>query len=214
MVPAAEPESDCLEAPPPRLQVLQVTLSFEGGLAVVALLFAWLSGRDILDGMEWDGRSVAIGFVASVPMFAFLAMTVRSQASPFVRIRGILSEFLLPWMSQCRTIDLMLLSILAGVGEELLFRAFLQSLLGEWLGVAGGLVVASLLFGAAHWITTGYAVLAAVAGFYLGAVWLATEGNTAVVIIAHGVYDFVALVFLMRWHRRGLPSACENSGIS
>ena len=204
---ASEPEPLLSETPPTRLQVFEVALGCEGGLAGFALLFAWLSGRDILDGIRFDGRSIAIGLAASLPMFVLLAVTVQSQSRPFLRIREILDDFLLPWLSRCRTIDLLLLSILAGVGEELLFRAFLQSLLADWLGVATGLVLASLLFGAAHWITTGYAVLAAVAGFYLGAVWLATGENTLVVIIAHGFYDFVALVLLLRWHRRKAGSA-------
>lgn len=201
------PDPPLVDTPPGRLRVLQVAVACEGGLAGLAVLFAWLFERDILDGVRCDGISIAIGFAASVPMLLALAVTVRSQARPFVRIRHIFDEILLPWLSRCRTIDLLILSMLAGVGEELLFRAFLQSLLGDWLGPACGLIVASLLFGAAHWITTGYAVLASVAGFYLGAVWLVTDGNTAVVAITHGFYDFAALSLLMNWHRAKRPDA-------
>jgi membrane protease YdiL (CAAX protease family) len=53
------------------------------------------------------------------------------------------------------------------------------------------------LFGALHALTPTYAILATLAGAYLGSVWLIT-GNLLVVIIAHGFYDFIALVYLLR----------------
>ena len=39
--------------------------------------------------------------------------------------------------------------------------------------------------------------MAAVVGIYLGLLWLAT-GNLLVPIVTHGVYDFAALVWLLR----------------
>ena len=66
------------------------------------------------------------------------------------------------------------------------------------------LSVASVLFGLGHLITPVYAVLAAVIGFYLGALFLATD-NLLIAIVAHGLYDFVALLYLIR--RRGEGSA-------
>ena len=60
-----------------------------------------------------------------------------------------------------------------------------------------GLAVASLLFGLLHPITPTYVAIAALLGAYLGAVWLAT-GNLLTVIVAHALYDFVALVICPR----------------
>jgi membrane protease YdiL (CAAX protease family) len=59
------------------------------------------------------------------------------------------------------------------------------------------LVVSSVLFGLLHPITPTYAVLAGLIGAYLGGVWLA-NGNLLVVVIVHALYDFIALIYLLR----------------
>jgi membrane protease YdiL (CAAX protease family) len=53
-----------------------------------------------------------------------------------------------------------------------------------------------VLFGLLHPITPTYAVLAALMGAYLGGVWLAS-GNLLVPIVAHALYDFIALAYLL-----------------
>jgi membrane protease YdiL (CAAX protease family) len=86
---------------------------------------------------------------------------------------------------------------LAGIGEEALFRGVVQSaLLGRLPGWAAVLVTAAA-FGAAHALTLTYAVLAALVGAYLGWLHLAS-GNLLVPILAHALYDFVALRLLLR----------------
>jgi membrane protease YdiL (CAAX protease family) len=85
----------------------------------------------------------------------------------------------------------------AGVGEEMLFRGVLQGVLARWLGTWEGLAVASLLFGLLHPISTTYVVVAGLLGAYLGAVWI-LSGNLLVVVIAHAVYDYLALRALFR----------------
>ncbi|HEV3237849.1 MAG TPA: CPBP family intramembrane glutamic endopeptidase, partial [Gemmataceae bacterium] len=84
-----------------------------------------------------------------------------------------------------------------GIGEEMLFRGFTQAALATWLGIWWALVLASVLFGLLHAITLTYAVLASLAGAYLGLVWIATD-NLLAVIVAHALYDFVALTYLLR----------------
>ena len=58
------------------------------------------------------------------------------------------------------------------------------------------MIVLSLLFGLAHALTRTYAVLATLVGFYLGFLFWLT-GNLLAPILAHAVYDFVALVYLV-----------------
>jgi membrane protease YdiL (CAAX protease family) len=55
----------------------------------------------------------------------------------------------------------------------------------------------SVLFGIMHWISRAYAVFATILGFYLGWLWIAS-GNLLVPIVAHGLYDFVALVYVVK----------------
>ncbi len=94
-----------------------------------------------------------------------------------------------------------LIAAAAGLGEELLFRGLLQHGLAGWLappwGVWIALLAASLAFGCCHLLSTTYAVLAALIGLYLGLL-LMFSGSLLAPALAHGLYDFVALVYLLR----------------
>ena len=79
----------------------------------------------------------------------------------------------------------------------MLFRGVFQGLLARWLGPGPGWGAASLLFGLLHPITPGYIVLAALLGAYLGSIWMFT-GNLLTVMVAHALYDFLAMVLLLR----------------
>ena len=68
-------------------------------------------------------------------------------------------------------------------------------------GPLPGLFAASILFGLAHLVTPTYAFLAGLVGLYLGWLYLASS-NLLVPVTVHSVYDFVALTFLIRQHRR------------
>ena len=54
-----------------------------------------------------------------------------------------------------------------------------------------------MLFGLAHPITPFYAILAGLIGVYFGWLMIASE-NLLVPVVAHGAYDFVALIYLVR----------------
>jgi membrane protease YdiL (CAAX protease family) len=55
----------------------------------------------------------------------------------------------------------------------------------------------AVAFGLAHALTVTYAVLAALVGGYLGWLHLAS-GNLLVPVLAHALYDFIALRLLLR----------------
>jgi membrane protease YdiL (CAAX protease family) len=57
--------------------------------------------------------------------------------------------------------------------------------------------MASLLFGLVHFISRTYAALCFLIGIYLGMIWIIT-GNLMVPAFVHGLYDFVALAYLVR----------------
>jgi membrane protease YdiL (CAAX protease family) len=80
--------------------------------------------------------------------------------------------------------------------------------LAGWLGPWAALALVSVLFGLVHPITPAYAVLATLAGAYLGWAYLAS-GNLLVPVLAHALYDFTALVYLLRGPRQAPPSESE-----
>ena len=87
------------------------------------------------------------------------------------RLNAVVDGFLVPLFAGVGWLQLALVSLVAGVGEELFFRGVLQPTLIGWIGIAAGLIAASVVFGLLHAITPTYALLATAVGAYLG--WLA-----------------------------------------
>ena len=191
-----------MENQPPRPQtLLLLAVVFEGGLGLLAVALGWWLGPKPLESIGWSFSAAAWGAAASLPMLLAMSICVRVPLGPFVKLVWVMEELIVPMFRRCRVRHLLLISALAGLGEEMLFRGLIQETTAGWvggpLGIWAGLLVASLLFGAVHPITPTYAVLAGLMGLYLGWLWIAT-GNLLVPITAHAVYDFVALVYLVK----------------
>lgn len=187
-------------APPPH-QLVVMAVVVEGGLGLLAVgLGAWLE-RPPWEMIHWTGEATTWGAVAALPLIAGLVLLVILPFRPLRELVQIVDELVAPLFRQCRLIELALIAALAGLGEEMLFRGVVQVTIAEWfggtLGVWIGILAAAIMFGLLHPITTGYAVLAGTIGVYLGWVFAITD-NLLVPVVAHGVYDFVALVYLVR----------------
>jgi membrane protease YdiL (CAAX protease family) len=180
-----------------RWGVVLIGASFEGGLAVLAWPLGWLLGQPPLADGHWTAAGAGLGVAAALPMLVLFAAVRRWPVGGLARIQQFFDEVLRPLLGDCSLAELALLSLLAGAGEELLFRGVLQPALMRWLGPPAGLVVTSVLFGLFHPITGTYIVLAAGLGLYLGLVAWA-GGNILIVMVAHALYDFVVLVYLLR----------------
>jgi hypothetical protein len=170
---------------------------FEGSLGLLAWLLGWCFDQPWWESFRWDAWTVVWGVATCVPMLLGFILCLFWRIGPLARIKRFSQEVVGPLFASCTVLDLAALSLLAGLGEETLFRGFLQPVFGGWLGPWGGLVLASLLFGLLHPITPTYFLLASLIGAYLGSIWIATE-NLLVVILAHALYDFVVLVVLVR----------------
>lgn len=191
---------------------LGVAIVFESALGLVALALYSLLGGTL---GPWPGgaplavhaRAVAAGIAATLPLLALLYLLERYPIGPFRELHELGDRLLVPLFAEATLAQMALVALAAGGGEELLFRGWLQSSLAAWWpgpwGTAGALATASVLFGVCHWLTRTYAVLAALVGVYLGALLLATDHLLAP-MTAHALYDFLALVYLVRFssHRR------------
>lgn len=180
-----------------RGQIVAVGVGFELGIGLAAAVVGIAIGHSAIDGFHWSWRDAGAGVVATIPMLVLFWMVAQSTWPPFERVRGILDEFLLPILAPCTTLDLLAISIAAGIGEEVAFRGLLQSGLAEWLSPTAGLVLASVLFGLAHCATATYAIVTALIGIYLGSLWMLTN-NLLAPMTAHALYDFVGLVYLLK----------------
>jgi uncharacterized protein len=186
-----------------RRLVLLLGIGVEGGLAGLAWLLGWILDQPAAATLHWRPWDAVLGIGVSLPMLAGFFLCVRWPVGPLARIKEISDELVRPFFAACTLLDLALISLAAGLGEELLFRGVLQAALARWLGLVPGMLLASVVFGLLHWITPTYALLATLLGVYLGCTWLAGD-NLLVVVVAHAFYDFVALTYLVR--RRPVPN--------
>lgn len=101
-----------------------------------------------------------------------------------------------------------LLSLSAGLGEELLFRGALQPLVASFArSDAVGVGVSSLLFAVLHAATPRYLLLAFVLSVYLGWIQLQTA-NLFVPIAVHTIFDVVGfLLSLYTAKKKGKPAS-------
>ena len=182
-----------------------VLVLLEASLAPLALAIGWLISEPPLAHFAWNARDAALGALATIPLLGLLLVTLYRPIGPLRRIKQICEEELAPLLGRCTWHDLALVALAAGVGEELLFRGVIQGALGRAFGPWMGLAIAAPLFGLAHPITPAYAVITSVIGYYLGAIWI-INGNLLTVVVAHALYDFIALLILVR------PRPFELSG--
>jgi membrane protease YdiL (CAAX protease family) len=181
-----------------RRDALLLALGFEGGLLLLAWLLGWWLAQPPFAQTHWVWRDSGIGLVATFPLLLGLWICVRWPFGPLRKIKGISEEFIRPVFQNCKMFDLALVSLVAGLGEEMLFRGVVQGVNDRWFGVGYGLAVASVLFGLVHLITPTYAVLATMCGVYFGILVMITD-NLLVVIVPHALYDFLALLYIARW---------------
>src|ERR1700676_2315098 len=162
-----------------RSRVVWMAVLFEGALAFLAFGLAWITGRPLKDYLFWDWTDLFFGVAVSIPMLLGFILCIRWPVGPLLRIKQFSDDVIRPMFSACSIPDLAVISLLAGLGEELLFRGFLQRILGDWFDPWFCLALASVVFGVMHPITITYAVLASLVGFYLGWIWM-VHGNLLV----------------------------------
>ncbi len=173
-----------------RYKLLTLTALVEGVIVIAALLTAWLFGIKLLPLSRNIFHDIVIGTSgALVPLalFVFL-LSERANNTPLLgSLKKTIVNDIRSIFSNCRLIDLCLISVFAGVGEELLFRGVIQ--------IKIGIIGASILFGLLHFITPAYCIIATIMGFYLGFLFKYYE-SILIPIQLHFVYDLGALIYL------------------
>jgi len=176
-----------------RNKFLRMAVPFEGALVPLAAILAWILGVPLRDALQEPVRGIGWGLVATIPPLIALVVVRAIPWAPLRRVGEFLNGVLGPALAACSLAELALVALLAGLGEELLFRGALQPVMG--------LLLASGLFAVAHFITPTYAVLTGLMGLYLG--WLANVAGTLwAPIVTHALYDFVAFLVVIRDVRR------------
>jgi uncharacterized protein len=139
-------------------------------------------------------RDVIIGFAGAAALACGnYVLLVRAPANWLVDgVRAVYDDVLVPLFSRFGAPSAIIVGVAAGIGEEWLFRGVVQPF--------AGLIIASVLFGFAHVggrSMVPFGVWASGMGLALGALAQLTGGLTAP-IVAHGVYDILALAYIRR----------------
>jgi membrane protease YdiL (CAAX protease family) len=189
---------------------------FELSLLGLAYWLARYFGLIWLDEIRWSALAFVSGILTSVPMLIGFWYASESRRLAWRRISEIIEAIFYPakdwnWM------QVAVLACIAGLGEEALFRG-LQGGLAHWVGPWAALAAVSLLFGGLHAITFAYLVSACVISAYLGWIWWTTN-NLLVPVVAHAVYDWIALSLVLRHAaadscKRGSQGAEEAASIN
>ena len=152
--------------------------------------------------LEWPWlSSIFWGAVATLPLLLGVQLLDRAKFQWCVDFNLQIEKLVVPIFKGLSWPEMLWISILAGFGEEMFFRWFLQgglasSLPGAW-GWLVALAIASVAFGFCHALNKVYVILTVVGGLYLG--WLMVVSGTVLVpIFTHLFYDFAALLILTR----------------
>jgi membrane protease YdiL (CAAX protease family) len=191
--------------PSPSLDFLSLALAAELLVAAVAALLGWWHFDDALPFvLRFDADALMLSLAGLLPLIAWVTWAMSPSGRrwpPMRRIEEVLRNMLGGELASLPLVGIVVLSAAAGLCEEWLFRGVIQE---RW-----GLVVASLVFGAAHAVTFFYFVLATLIGAYLG--WLyGLSDNLFVCAAVHGLYDLYALLLLRRLYARS--EKCATPG--
>lgn len=173
---------------PTRLTVL-IFLG-EGLMLVIAIASAIAAGIPLEAGPLVPG--VIVGIITALALGTLNLYLLRKQRRhwPGDALHHVCRVVVHPLFEHVRMRHILLVSAVAGLGEELLFRGVLQPLVG--------VAAASVLFGAVHIggrSFVGYGLWAMCIGALFGWLTVATSGLAAAVV-AHALYDAVALTYV------------------
>ena len=195
---------------------------FELGLGGFGVLIAYVGG--IWEPVRWNTIGVPYetsslddfgwhclwGAIATLPMFAAVGILSRLPLASLKELSRLVDQEVRPMFAGQSIFALFVAALCAGIGEELLFRWMLQAGFTIALDFSGaawvGLGIGAIIFGLMHWLTPAYAIIAGFIGAYLGIVMMLT-GSLLSAIVAHALYDFVVLVYLVHFHRPTLESS-------
>ena len=174
----------------PSKRLVRLALVGESALALVALAWMWMRGLSVVLGPIGLGVTVGIATAVGFAIINYCLLRLAPPVRPVQSIRRLYRSMLRPLFAEVGPADVLVVSVAAGVGEELLFRGVVQQ---EF-----GLVPTSLLFGAMHLGGSGtlaFGCWTAVLGLGLG--WVAIDtGGLLAPTIAHVLYDAMAIAYV------------------
>jgi len=187
---------------------IRTAVLFESALAIIAVGLGWFLGQPPWVSTSWESGSgvaillaIGLGTLATLPLIAVFYWLQNTSLGSLDELQQLMEEQIVPLFREATWLELGLISLAAGLGEEALFRGVLQSYLQSLMSLDHGpalpILLVSLLFGLVHFITKEYLLLATIMSIYLG-IWFWWTGDIIVPIITHTLYDWFALMYLKK----------------
>ncbi len=190
-----------VEDPSPGVNI-GLTLFQNLALLTAALLFACLAGRPL--GIDFGlrrpriGRSIRLMFAV---MFCFYIFSVAWGTVLDLDERQTLPDELgIEGSALNLALVIVMITIVAPVGEELFFRGYFFGALRNWRGWFPAAVLGGLVFGAVHIGSSPIGFTVPLAAFGFGLCWLYQKtGSLYPCIALHALNNSVALGFTQEW---------------
>jgi len=185
------------QLPKTRSEVVTISIIIEGGLVLGSYPLGWMLGHHPLASFIINWHDAWLGMVATIPLIPIFLIMVHGSIPFLSKLKSISKDTIRPMMRRCTIPDLIGISMLAGVGEEMIFRGVLQSWLAQDSPAWAAIIASSISFGMMHSMSKSYFVLATLIGAYLGFLFYWT-GNLITPMMVHFLYDAFALIYLTR----------------
>ena len=103
-------------------------------MAFLAVLLGWMFGQSPLETLRVNPHAILLGILAVLPLLGLLLACERVPWRPVQEVRRVLDDLIVPMFKNCTWVELAAISLLAGLGEELLFRGVFQAAMAQWTG--------------------------------------------------------------------------------
>ena len=177
-------------------RLLPLAVVGEGGLAIAGGVWLFAAGHPVRLGATWPALASGVAVAIALSLVQWWLQRWAPGVGPVRAMRDLQRTVFEPLFAPLSAAELVAISALAGVGEEILFRGAVQT--------AFGWPIATLAFGACHlglsWRGWVLGVWATLAGAVLAALAITTGGLMAP-IVAHAGYDLAALLWIRRQAR-------------
>ena len=178
-----------------RSRIVRLEANLAGILFFSALAWSWLRGLGLVGDLRASLTDVAVGIAFALGLCLTLPFFTSTWASRVLLLRemkGVWDDVLTPLGKSLTIQEIAVIALLSGVSEELFFRGALQAEVG--------IIAAAVLFGLLHPLNVSYVIWATSVGIAFGLLYQAT-GSLIPPMLAHGTYNFAALVYLRYWYQ-------------
>ena len=189
--------------------VLQA-IFFEGAMALIGAALALFCGLDLWKAFHTPDlltlfKQFGLGVVFAAGMGLLFTLL---DYIPWRRLKQVsqkTKEVVVATMKNVTRFNRFLVCLLAGIGEEILFRGFIFVAIFEFwpwgleynLNIIAAIVFSSILFGLGHYVTLLYFIITGLLGAAFCLVFLWT-GSLIAPVVAHALYDFYAMELALK----------------